>query len=191
MCSRQWREVGQPDRTFGEALVSGGSSGSKGRGNKVGESRLNGCFVDMDVISFSWSTAGWLYPHCKVDIMLMRISDSSSLSLSLTPNSVSDSIQPCMASYRAWDISSAGTAIISQKLFSVTRVQCEQRATRTTRTTGNGPLFYCYCCPDVLTAAASWLCGFTLSPSSSLHPSWATLVEDGHLAVLCSVYFML
>lgn len=23
-----------------------------------GESRLNGCFVDMDVISFSWSAAG-------------------------------------------------------------------------------------------------------------------------------------
>lgn len=44
--------IGQPDRTFGEEeLVSGGSSGSrKGMGDGL---RLNGCFVDMDVISFS------------------------------------------------------------------------------------------------------------------------------------------
>lgn len=41
----------------------------------------------------------------------MRISDSTRLALT-----------PCVASYRAWDISSAGTAIISQKLFSVIRV---------------------------------------------------------------------
>lgn len=42
--------------------------------------RRYGC----DFVFFSASAAGRLYPHCKVDIMLMRISDSSSLSLSLT-----------------------------------------------------------------------------------------------------------
>jgi len=32
--------------------------------------------VDMDVISFSYSSAFRLYPHCKVDIMLMGICSS-------------------------------------------------------------------------------------------------------------------
>lgn len=102
--------------------------------------------------------------------MLMRISDSTRLALT-----------PCVASYRAWDISSAGTAIISQKLFSVTRVPNVDNGA------GRPGAGLCFIVIVVLMSLRRQLRDFVEHPLSHLPAPCSsnpvTLVEDGHLAV--------